>query len=78
MSMKLREAAQCTGLITDLAVNEVIALRLLLVLHILGLSLFSLVRPDRCSVTLISLTKGFGSVFIKYGSGSGFNPFPGV
>jgi hypothetical protein len=36
------------GLITDLAIDEVIALRLLLVLHILGLSLLGLVRPDRC------------------------------
>jgi hypothetical protein len=54
----------CKGLITDLAVDEVIALRLLLVLHILGLSLLSLVRPDRCSVMLISLKQGFGPVFI--------------
>jgi hypothetical protein len=37
----------CNGLITDLAVDEVIALRLLLVLHILGLSLLGLVRPNR-------------------------------
>jgi hypothetical protein len=39
-----------TGLISDLAVDEVIALRLLLVLHILGLSLLGLVGPNRCSV----------------------------
>jgi hypothetical protein len=39
----------CNGLITDLAIDEIIALRLLLVLHILGLSLLGLVRPNRCS-----------------------------
>jgi hypothetical protein len=45
----------CTDLISDLAVDEVIALRLLLVLHILGLSLLGLVRPNR-SMMLKSLT----------------------
>jgi hypothetical protein len=48
----------CTGLITDLAVDEVIALRLLLVLHILGLSLLGLVRPNQVLVMLMSLIKG--------------------
>jgi hypothetical protein len=49
--MKFRETLWME-LVTDLAVDEVIALRLLLILHILGLSLLSLVRPNQCSVML--------------------------
>jgi hypothetical protein len=47
------------GLKTDLAVDEVIALRLLLILHILRLSLLGLVRPNRCSVMVNIFNAGF-------------------